>query len=135
MATADWLRDRMTPTAMGYVAAVTVLASIGFASGQALLIGVAALVTLPASIVALPAFYLGAGLMGLVPGANPSHETSSGYGGPGGVVVLSETGGPASWYLVSLDLLGLLALALAALGNVLLIDAVVRWRRRVHAGA
>lgn len=130
-----WLRGRMSPGALAYVMAVTVLAAAGFASGQALLIGIAALVTLPASIAAVPAIYLAAGLLALVPGANPSHTSSSSYVSPQGAEVVRESGAPAVWYLTSIDVAGVVLLAVAAVANVLLLDLVLRWRRGVHAGA
>jgi hypothetical protein len=130
-----WLRGRVTPAALGYIAAVTVLAAVGFAAGRPLLIGVAAIVTLPVSIVAVPAFYVLAGLLGLVPGANPSHASGSGSAGPHGKVVVTQTGEPASWYLVSLDVLGVAVFAAAAVAMMVLLDVVIRWRRRAHAGA
>lgn len=132
MDAAAWLHDRMTPAATAYVAAVAVLSLAGFATGQPVLTGVAALVTLPVSIVAVPVFYVLAGLLSLLPGANPSHASGSGYGGPVGAVVVSQTGAPASWYLVSLAVVGVVVLTLGALANVLLLDAVNRWR---HAHA
>lgn len=130
-----WLRGRLTPAALAYIAAVTVLAAVGFASGRPLLIGVAALLTLPVSIVAVPVFYMLAGLLGLVPGANPSRASGSGYVGPHGNVVVTHTGEPARWYLVSLDGLGVVVFAAAAVAMVVLLDLVLRWRQRVHAGA
>ena len=125
----------MTPLALSYVAAVMLLAAVGFATGQALLVGIAALVTLPVGIAAVPMIYLMAGVMAFVPGANPSQASGSGYAGPHGHVVVTQTGQPASWYLVSIDVVGVVVLVLAAVANVLLLDLLVRRRRRVHAGA
>src|SRR5689334_19175276 len=122
----------MSPPALSYVAAVTLLAAVGFATGQALLVGIAALVTLPVSIATVPMVYLMAGAMAFVPGANPSHASGSGYAGPHGNVVVTQAGEPASWYLVSIDVVGVVVLVLAAVANVLLLDLVIRRRRRVH---
>lgn len=130
-----WLRGRLTPAALAYIATVTVLTAVGFASGQPLLIGVAALLTLPLSIVAVPVFYMLAGLLGLVPGANPSRASGSGYVGPHGKVVVTHSGEPAQWYLISLDVLGVAIFAAAAVAMMVLLDLVIRWRQRVHAGA
>jgi hypothetical protein len=130
-----WLGRRLTPAALAYIAAVTVLAAVGFAAGRPLLIVVAAVVTLPVSIVAVPALYMLAGVLGIVPGANPSHASGTGYVSARGVEVVTESGEPATWYLVSIGVAGALLLGLAALGNVLLLGLVIRWGRRAHVGA
>jgi hypothetical protein len=128
------LRDMGVPGS-AYVAAVTLLAIAGFALDSALLLGIAALATLPISIAAVPAFYVVAGLLGLIPGATPDHATGSGYGTSVGQVTTVETGAPAEWYLISIAVIGVAALAVAALLNVLLLRNVTRARRHRQLGA
>ena len=55
-----------------YLAAVAGLATAGFVSGSPAPIVLAAVLALPASIVAVPCYYLVYGLLALVTGANPS---------------------------------------------------------------
>lgn len=112
---------RPTLRSSAYVAAVAVPATAGFATGSTWPILLAALLALPASLVALPGYYLAYGLLALVPGANPSTSTGSGRSVPGGGTVTSATGNPAAWFTTSTHLLGILALAAAAVVNVLLL--------------
>ncbi|HEU5045675.1 MAG TPA: hypothetical protein VFT75_16245 [Nocardioidaceae bacterium] len=130
------MRDllRPSPVALAYVAVVTVLAAAGFVLGKAWLVLTAVVLALPAAVVALPGYYLGYGLLALVPGANPDHSTGSGIATPDGHVVSVVTSGdPATWFTVVSHALGIAALLAAALANVLL----VRWlaARRATVGA
>ena len=57
-----------------YLAAVAGLATAGFVSGSPAPIVLAAVLALPASIVAVPCYYLVYGLLALVTDANPIHS-------------------------------------------------------------
>jgi hypothetical protein len=113
-----------------YLAAVAGLATAGFVSGSPGPIVLAALLALPASIVAVPCYYLVYGLLALVTGANPSSSSGSGSGssagGPSTTVTTDDT---ATWFAVTTHVLGVLALAVAAVINVLLVQAVLSRRR------
>ena len=88
------MRDLLAPSpvALAYLAVVAVPATVGFVLGEAWLVLTAVVLTIPASVVALPAYYLGYGLLALVPGTNPDHSTGSGAVSPDGHVVSVETG-------------------------------------------
>ncbi|MGZ4482739.1 MAG: hypothetical protein ACXVXE_08880 [Nocardioidaceae bacterium] len=112
---------RPTLRSSAYVAAVAVPAAAGFTTGSTWPILLAAGLALPASLLALPGYYLAYGLLALVPGANPSAGTGSGRSLPGGGTVTTVTGTPAAWFTTTTHLLGILALAAAAVVNVLLL--------------
>ena len=114
-----------------YLAAVAGLATAGFVSGSPAPIVLAAVLALPASIVAVPCYYLVYGLLALVTGANPSSSSGSGSGssaagGAGTTVTADDT---ATWFAVTTHVLGVLALVVAAALNVLLVRAVLSRRR------
>ncbi|GAB3594339.1 hypothetical protein GCM10027446_18010 [Angustibacter peucedani] len=91
----------------------------------------AAALTLPASVVAVPAFYVGYGLLALVPGASPSSSSGSGFGVTGGgeQVVMNPEDVPAVWFQPTVLALGVALLLLAAVVDVLLVRRL-RARRR-----
>lgn len=122
-------RDLVGPWSLGYVLAASALGLAGFASGSFAPIGLAALLTLPACLVTIPAWYLVYGLLALVPGANP--DTASGSGGSD--VVTTTTGDPAAWFTTVTDVAGVLAIAVAAVLDVILVRAVLRRRAARHA--
>jgi hypothetical protein len=116
-----------------YVAAVTVMAAVGFVAETPVPILLAALLTLPASLVALPSYYLTYGLLAWITGANS--ETSSGYGGgsaDGSVTWSVVMGGPPAWLTLTSGLLGVLALTAAAVTNAAVLQAI-RERRQVQS--
>jgi hypothetical protein len=114
-----------------YLAAVAGLATAGFASGSPAPIVLAAVLALPASIVAVPCYYLVYGLLALVTDANPSTSSGSGSGwssaGGGSTTVTADD--TATWFAVTTHVLGVLALVVAAALNVLLVRAVLSRRR------
>ena len=124
---------RPTWRSITYLAAVAGLATAGFVSGSPAPIVLAAVLTLPASIVAVPCYYLVYGLLALVTGANPSSSSGSGSGssaaGGSTTVTADDT---ATWFAVTTHVLGVLALVAAAALNVLLVQAVLS-RRRARA--
>ena len=115
-----------------YLAAVAALATVGFVQGSPGPIVLAAVLALPASIVAVPCYYLVYGLLALVTGANPSSSSGSGSGssatadGASTTVTGDDT---ATWFAVTTHVLGVLALVAAAALNVLLVQAVLSRRR------
>ena len=113
-----------------YLAAVAILATAGFVQGSPRPIVLAALLALPASIVALPGYYLVYGLLALVTGANPSSSSGSGSGSSaGGSSTTVTTDDMDTWFAVTTHVLGVLALTVAAAVNVLLVRAVVSLRQ------
>ena len=114
-----------------YLAAVAGLATAGFVSGSPAPIVLAAALTLPASIVAVPCYYLVYGLLALVTDANPSSSSGSGSGSSaaGGGSTTITTDDTATWFAVTTHVLGVLALVVAAALNVLLVRAVLARRR------
>ena len=107
------------------------LATAGFVSGSPAPIVLAAVLALPASIVAVPCYYLVYGLLALATDANPSSSSGSGSGssGAGGGSTTVTADDTATWFAVTTHVLGVLALVLAAALNVLLVRAVLSRRR------
>jgi hypothetical protein len=120
---------RLTHTGWAYVLVVTLVAALGFVTGSTALILAAVVLALPAGVVALPAFYVVFGLLALVPGANPDTATGTATCTPSGACRAWTSGDPAAWFLVTTEVLGVLALAVAALLNVVLLNLILRARR------
>lgn len=116
--------NRMRLLAVIYVLAVASTAALGFATGSTAAILLAALLALPASILATPAYYFAYGVLALVPGANPSRSIGSASCSPDGSCQEFSTGEVAAWFTVATDTLGILALTGAAVLNVVLVRAV-----------
>jgi hypothetical protein len=118
--------------ASAYVVTVAVTATAGFVGESTPVILLAALLSLPASVIALPAYYVAYGLLALVPGADPSASSSSsrfcGHGAD------CTTGELAAWFQVTTAALGILALTCAALLNVLGLPVAAGRRRRGVVG-
>jgi hypothetical protein len=103
-----------------YVLLVAVLAAVGFLSDSTPPILLAAFLSLPVSVIALPGYYAVYGLLALVPGANPSVSSSSARScTEDGVCSRSVIGEQAGWFVVTTEVAGVLALTCAALLNVL----------------
>jgi hypothetical protein len=105
-----------------YLVGVTFIAGLGFATDSTPTILLAALLSLPASVITLPGYYMAYGLLALVPGANPSVSTSSSR-------YSSTTGELATWFLVTTSVLGVLAFTVAALLNLLALRFLTARRR------
>ncbi len=118
---------------MFYVVTIASVATVGFVAQTPWPILLAALLALPASIVAVPGYYLVSGVLGLVPGASPSSSSGSGTSTADGVTSVVTTGMPADWFTVTTHVLGILALTAAALVNVLLLRALAM-RRHSRGG-
>lgn len=116
------LRPSVRPTlgASIYTLVVAVIAAVGFTTQSTSTILIAVGLALPASTLALPGYYVMYGLLALVPGANPSSSSGSGSCTYGGGCHESVTGEPAAWFTTTTDALGILALTVAALLNVIL---------------
>ena len=113
-----------------YLAAVAGLATAGFVQGSPGPIVLAAVLALPASIAAVPCYYLVYGLLALVTGANPSSSSGSGSSSSaGGSSTTVTTDDVATWFAVTTHVLGVLALTVAAAVNVLLVRAVMSRRQ------
>ena len=114
-----------------YVAAVASIAAVGFMEGSPWPILIAALLAIPLSFVALPCYYVAYGLLSLVPGANPSSNSGSeGVTADGHALPSVSTGMPAAWFTTTTHVMGVLALTVAAIVNVLLLQALAARRRR-----
>ncbi len=114
-------RFRPRPIEAAYALTVGVLATLGFGAGSTVLIALAALVTLPSSALAVPAYYLAYGLLALVPGANPSISTGSETCSAAGDCTVTVTGQQAPWFVVASATIGILALLAAAVANLALL--------------
>jgi hypothetical protein len=113
-----------------YVVAIALIAAAGFIVGSPWLIVLAAVLALPASIVAMPGYYFIYGLLALVPGANPASGSGSQVVAPDGTVISSSvTGQPATWFTIATAAIGVLALTIAACLNVLAVRALVAHRQ------
>ena len=125
-----------SPTALGYLALVSILATVGFVRGTTWLVLAAAVLSLPAALLALPAYYLVYGALALLPGANPDLSAGGGTMAPDGHVVSVVTSGdPARWFTVGSDVLGVTALLMAAVANVLLVRVLASRRAKAGAGS
>lgn len=122
-------RLRPTPLESAYVLLVTTVAVVGFATGLTPVILLSALIALPASVVALPGYYVAYGLLALAPGANPDTSTGSGGCSPDGHCSSVSTGDPALWFTVAGHSAGVLAMCGAAVLNVVLLRHLVAVRR------
>lgn len=126
----------MTRGSSSYIAAVTVCAVLGFVLRVPWPILLAAAISLPASVVTLPAFYMVYGLLALVPGANPSMSTGSGSVDSSGAVISSvSTGLPSTWFAITTAVLGALALGVGAVLNVVIVRMLTAHRQRRTAVA
>ena len=120
---------RLTAAESIYVLVVAVLGIAGFTAASAPIILLAAFLSLPSSVLAVPGYYLAYGLLALVPGANPSSNTGSGSCTPNGDCTTSTTGDLATWFAVTTEVIGVLALIAAALANVAILR-LLKARRR-----
>jgi hypothetical protein len=112
-----------------YVLTVAAVAACGFATASTATILLAALLTLPTSIPAVMGYYLAYGLLAQVTGAHPSSSSGSGWCSPGGSCHTSSSGDPAAWFTLTTDLIGVLALTVAARVNVMLLRWLSGMRR------
>jgi hypothetical protein len=81
--------------------------------------------------VTVPCYYIAYGVLSFIPGANPSSNTGSGGVAADGHTLPSvSTGMPAAWFTTTTHLIGILALTVAAILNVLLLQALAARRRR-----
>lgn len=113
-----------------YVAAVALIAAVGFTEQSAWPILFAALLTVPTSMVVVPCYYVVYGLLALIPAANPSSNSGSATFAPDGRMLTSVSAGmPAAWFTITTFILGILALTVAAIVNVLLLRALAARNR------
>jgi len=123
------LGGRLTVRSSLYVGTVAGLAAVGFGLRSPGPIVLAALLALPASLVAVPAYYLGYGLLALAPGANPSSASGSSTVAPDGSAVTTTAGDAVAWFTAATGALGVLALTAAALLDVVLLRRLAARRR------
>ena len=121
--------ERLTPGGSIYTLVVAVIAAVGFTAESTQLILLAALLALPASIIALPGYYFMYGMLALVPGANPSSSSGSVTCARDGSCHGTVTGEPAVWFLATMDAIGILALTSAALVNAIAVQMLTGRRR------
>lgn len=124
---------RLIVMAFAYVMAVATVATLGFTEGSTLMILIAALVTLPSSVIAVLAYYVAFGLLAQVPGANPGGSAGSGSCSANGICRGSTTGDPAAWFTHTTEVIEVLALTAAAVLNVALVVAARVASRRNRA--
>jgi len=125
----------MSRRSLAYVVCIALVGIAGFSLERPELVLLAAVGTLPISIVAMPAFYVAAGLVGLIPGANPSHSSGTEYVDATGLIITTTaTGTPAEWFDISLAVIGVATLTAAALLNVLLLRAFAGRRHARRLG-
>ena len=114
-----------TPSSWAYVVGVVGLAAVGFLTDRTPAILLATLAALPLGLVALAAFYVGYGLLSQVPGTDAGASAGSGSCAPAGDCTASTAGDLAAWFVLTTDVLGVLALTAAALANVVLVRALL----------
>jgi hypothetical protein len=120
---------RPSPLAALYVLGVAGTATTGFLVDSPWPILLAAAASLPASLVAMPLFYVVTGLLGLVPGANPSASSGSGSGPAGSTGTETVSGDAAGWFTVTTAVVGVTALTLAAVADVLVVRRLAARRK------
>jgi hypothetical protein len=103
---------------VAYVATVGAAATLGFVTHVTGPVLVAAALALPSSLIALAAYYVSYGLLAQIPGANVSESTGAGSCSLHGVCQGATTGDTASWFIHTTELIGIFALAAAAVLNV-----------------
>jgi hypothetical protein len=113
-----------------YVLTVAATAAFGFVRESTPTILLAAALSFPASVIALPGYYLVYGLLASVTNANPSDASGSTSCTAGGDCTSSTSGDPAVWFQVTTDILGILALTCAAVLNAFLLCRMAERRRR-----
>jgi len=118
-----------TPLELACALGVAAVSAVGFATGSTSTILVAALLALPSSVIAVPAYYVFYGLLAQVPGANPSASTGSSSCAPEGDCQASTSGDPAAWFTLATEAVGILALTAAALLNALVLRNLIAARR------
>ncbi len=122
---------RVTARSATYVAVVAASAALGLVGHTAWPVLLAAAISLPASVVALPGYYLAYGLLALIPGANPSNGSGSASVDAGGHLVSSAVGGTqAAWFTIATLVLGVVLLTAGAVVDVLLVRALAARRRQ-----
>ena len=110
--------------------AVASIATVGFIAESPWLIVIAALLALPASIVAMPCYYFVYGVLALIPGANPSINTGfESVAADGTTITSMVTGTPAAWFTITTHVLGILTLIVASFLNVLILGSLAARRR------
>lgn len=118
----------------GYVLVVAAIATYGFsADSTAAILGAGAL-ALPTSILAMIGFYVVYGLLAQVPGANPDSSSGSSSCSSSGACHGSSSGDLASWFVLTTDITGILALTVAAALNVALVVILLRRPGRHPSG-
>jgi hypothetical protein len=121
--------------AVAYVVVVASTATIGFTTETTGAILLAVVLALPTGVPGLIGYYLAYGLLAQLSGANPDHVSGSCSSGGGCV----SSGDPASWFTVTTEVVGILALTIAALVNVAVAESLLRGRRatsdRTRSGA
>ena len=113
-----------------YVLTVAATAAYGFARESTSTLLLAAALSFPASVIALPGYYLAYGLLASATNANPSAASGWTSCTAGGDCTSSTAGDPAVWFQVTTGLLGILALTCAAVLNVFLLRWMAERRRR-----
>lgn len=112
-----------------YVAVVAAVAALGFSTDTTGLILLAAGLALPAAGLAVPAYYVVYGVLAQVPGANQSRSSGAATCDPDGTCETSSGDGLASWFAITTDVVGIAALTVAAVLNVVLLRMVMAARR------
>jgi len=112
-----------------YVLCVAAVAAWGFYTDSTATILLAVLLALPMGGPALVGYYMAYGLLSQVAGANPDVARSGSSCISDEPCYASTTGEPAEWFLHTMDVTGVLALAGAAVLNVVLLRMLAARRR------
>ncbi|MFZ2504117.1 MAG: hypothetical protein WAW88_15770 [Nocardioides sp.] len=105
-----------------YVLIVAATAAVGFTHESTWTILLAAALSLPASVIALPSYYLLYGLLAFITNADPSGASgSTTCSTVAGDCTSASSGHPAVWFQVTTNVIGIVALTCGAILNVLLL--------------
>ncbi len=116
-----------------YVVVVALLSAFGFVAQTPWPILVAACLTLPASVVALPGYYVAYGLLAWATGANSTEATGSSSSSPDGTITSTVTGSLPTWFSLTTSVLGVAILTGGAIANLYLLRRLRRGRKKAAA--
>ena len=123
------LQGRPRAAEATYVLAVAGVATYGFVKGDTAAIVGAVALSMPTGLPAIIGYYFIYGVLGEVPGADPSTSSGSGSCTADGHCHETTSGDLAPWFVHTTTVIGILAVTVAAVVNVLLLRILLARRR------
>lgn len=119
--------------ASAYLLVVMLLAVFGFITGTTSVILLAVVLTLPASLAAVPLYYVLFGLLAQVPGASPASSAGGAMCRPHRGCQAVHSSGQAIWFSPTATVIGIVLLVAAAVFNVMVLPRLIATYRRSRA--